>query len=170
MNNQPAKRRSLLVLALASAIGIGAGALSSLDWLATDTLPSTVAARINNTDIRTIDYQRALDLFASEKRDPLTPEDRQLVLQRLIEEELLVQYAIDAGMLRSNANVRQVVLQSMLAGFVAQINATAAENSALSSNHGSSHGSSHDSALASYLLDLRNTANIERFDLEGQQP
>ena len=88
------------------------------------------------------------------------------MLQRLIEEELLVQYAIDAGMLRSNANVRQVVLQSMLAGFVAQINATAAENIALSSNH----GSSHDSALASYLLDLRNTANIERFDLEGQQP
>jgi hypothetical protein len=59
----------------------------------------------------------------------LTAEDRILVLKRLIQEELLVQYGIEQNLLRTDRKVRSAVLQSVLAGLDIQARAAAGQDS-----------------------------------------
>jgi hypothetical protein len=105
---------------------------------------SSIAA-VNSTQIRLLEYQRALSMLASEKRDPITDQDRNLVLQRLIDEELLIQQGLNSGLIRTNMAVRTVVLQSILAGIMAEIEA----------------GNSQEQALLDYVENLKTSANIE---------
>ncbi|BFM14052.1 hypothetical protein R50073_02350 [Maricurvus nonylphenolicus] len=91
-----------VVIALAQAFGV----LSDL--------PDTVAVKVNQSEIYMTDYQRALALMASEKRGELTLQDKQLVLDRLIEEELLVQHGMSLDLLRKDKNFRSDVVQSLM--------------------------------------------------------
>jgi hypothetical protein len=85
--------------------------------------------------------------MASGKRSPLTAEDRILVLERLIQEELLVQYGTAQDLMRTDRKVRSAVLQSVLAGLDIQARATAERDS--------------DSGLQDYLTELRSSADIQ---------
>jgi len=76
--------------------------------------------------------------------------DRTLVLDRLIEEELLVQKAVNDGALRNNLSVRQRTLQTMLDSI--QSDAVAANGS---------NAESSDKALEGYIEQLRTNATIE---------
>ena len=144
---------SLKLLALAAATGIALGGLEANGWWQDSrSLPMDSAARVNHTEIRQLDYQRALGLMASGKRSPLTAEDRILVLERLIQEELLVQYGIAQDLLRTDRKVRSAVLQSVLAGLDIQARAAVKQNS--------------DNGLQDYLIELRSSANIQ---VGGQQ-
>ena len=139
---------SLKLLALAAATGIALGGLEANGWWQDSrSLPMDSAARVNHTEIRQLDYQRALGLMASGKRSPLTEEDRILVLERLIQEELLVQYGIAQDLLRTDRKVRSAVLQSVLAGLDIQARAAVKQNS--------------DNGLQDYLIELRNSADIQ---------
>ena len=80
----------------------------------------------------------------------MTLEDRELILDRLIEEELLVQQAISSGALRSDLNVRQRTLQTMLDA----IQSTSAFSTAEKSQ-------TQSFALDYYLQQLRDSASIE---------
>ena len=143
---------SLGLLALAAATGIALGGLEANGWWDSRPLTMDSAARVNHTEIRQLDYQRALGLMASGKRSPLTAEDRILVLERLIQEELLVQYGTAQDLLRTDRKVRSAVLQSVLAGLDIQARATAERDS--------------DSGLQDYLTELRSSADIH---VGGQQ-
>jgi len=139
---------SLKLLALAAATGIALGGLEANGWWQDSrSLPMDSAARVNHTEIRQLDYQRALGLMASGKRSPLTEEDRILVLERLIQEELLVQYGIAQDLLRTDRKVRSAVLQSVLAGLDIQARAAVKQNS--------------DNGLQEYLVELRSSADIQ---------
>jgi len=140
---------SALKLLLAGAsISILLGALSAVsDYGNENQLSATVVALVNHQQIRLAEYQRATELFASDKREPLTEDDRSLVLQRLIDEELLIQYGISSGLIRSDLAVRAVVLESVLAGLMVEVEATG--------------GDSAEQTLTDYLAHLRTTASIE---------
>jgi len=144
---------SLKLLALAAATGIALGGLEANGWWwDSRSLPRDSAARVNHTEIRQLDYQRALGLMASGKRSPLNAEDRILVLERLIQEELLVQYGIAQDLLRADRKVRSAVLQSVLAGLDIQARAAVKQDS--------------DNGLQDYLIELRSSADIQ---VGGQQ-
>ena len=144
---------SLKLLALAAATGIALGGLEANGWWwDSRSLPRDSAARVNHTEIRQLDYQRALGLMASGKRSPLNAEDRILVLERLIQEELLVQYGIEQNLVRTDRKVRSAVLQSVLAGLDIQARAAVKQDS--------------DNGLQDYLIELRSSADIQ---VGGQQ-
>jgi len=76
-------------------------------------------ARVNGVPIRSEDYLRAVDALASDRRAPLGEDDRRRVLDRLIEEELLVQHALSLGLARSDRRVRGDLVSAVLGSIVA---------------------------------------------------
>lgn len=129
-------------------MGILLGVLSAVsDQRNEPYLSPTAVASVNHQQIRLAEYRRALGLFASDKREPLTEDDRSLVLQRLIDEELLIQHGITSGLIRTDMAVRSAALESVLAGLMIEIEA--------------SSGDGAEQALINYLAHLRATANIE---------
>ena len=71
-------------------------------------------AKIENTKISKARFNLQIQAFASDKRSPLTQEDRDFVLERMIEEELLIQRAKDLGLLSTNTMVRGTIVQQMI--------------------------------------------------------
>jgi hypothetical protein len=71
-------------------------------------------AQINSAVIRKNEYDRAIALFRGGKRGPITDADLNLVLEKLIEEELLVQAALRNDSPRKDMKIRQRVLQTLL--------------------------------------------------------
>ncbi|MCD4722692.1 MAG: peptidylprolyl isomerase [Desulfobacula sp.] len=91
------------------AIGCLAGlalAVSSLMSSAGAVLPKGSAARVNGILISETKYLELLNAFSQDRRSDLTRDDRLFVLERMIEEELLVQQGQSLGMLQSNQSVR----------------------------------------------------------------
>ena len=76
--------------------------------------PSGVAARVNEAAISTDEYERAVEALAGDKRNPITDAVRSDVLERLIEEELLVQRGVDVGLVTSDRTVRKSIVNAMI--------------------------------------------------------
>ncbi|MDG1311611.1 MAG: hypothetical protein P8P26_06085 [Porticoccaceae bacterium] len=153
-NHRQLHESPLTTLALTATLGIFWGLVEAYHPTdhglskSIDRLDSSLA-QVNGTAIRHRDYQRALKLFASGKRGQLNSEDRQLVLERLIQEELLVQYAISTDLPRRNQKLRTALLQSVLAGLDIEARAIAPD-------------SRMNNGLEAYLTQLRNNADIQR--------
>jgi len=71
-------------------------------------------ANIEGVKITREKYLLQLEGLRTDKRSPLSKEDRQYVLERMIEEELLIKRALDMGMLRTNPMARGTVVQQMI--------------------------------------------------------
>jgi len=108
-----------------------------------------VVAWVNGTAIGKIQYIQALELLSLERRSPINDQDRSLILNRLIEEELLVQKAIQDGALRNDLDVRQRTLQTMLDSIQSESIARYGDD-----------GESSYSAVADYIEQLRDDAVI----------
>ena len=103
--------RSIALLVIGSLVGVFC--LSFLpDRLSGHNLGAV--AHVNSAAIRKDEYQRAIALFRGDKRGPLTDADLNLVLDKLIEEELLVQAALRGDSPRKDLVIRQRVLQTLL--------------------------------------------------------
>jgi len=95
------------------AIGAGAGvALAATGLVASSVtrgrgLPPGAVARVNGALVRGDDYTRSLDALERDRRAGREPADRRLVLDRLIDEELLVQRGLELGLARQDARVRR---------------------------------------------------------------
>ena len=72
-----------------------------------------------------------------------------MILRRLIEEELLVQYAMDRDLLRLDMNARRILLQSVIGGL-------AVNDRTL----GEDRGGYISPKFEDYLSELRRTADI----------
>lgn len=122
MTNNKAERRALLLLAIGSVIGIVSGVTVAFrdPGRAPRVLPDDAIALVNGRAIREEEYARALALLAADKRTEITDADRAHVLNRLIEEELLVQGGITIGLVHSHPAVRQAMTRAMLASIVAE--------------------------------------------------
>jgi parvulin-like peptidyl-prolyl isomerase len=112
----PAAARAHWLLAAGAALGLALAAASLLAGAGGGRgLPEGAAASVNGAVIRSEELERLLAALASDRRSPLGPEDRRHVLDRLIEEELLVQHGVELGLLRSDRRVRADLVSAVLA-------------------------------------------------------
>ena len=78
------------------------------------------AAKIEDQLIPYERFQIQLEGLAKDKRSPLTNRDKEYVLERMIEEELLIKRAIDLGMLENNPMARGTIVQQMIKNIVTE--------------------------------------------------
>jgi len=86
-------------------------------------LMSDVAALVNDNEIKSIDYLTATAMIEEDKRGELTIEDYQLVIDRLIEEELLFQYGLENGIIYQ-VDISKKIIDNMLANVFSDITST----------------------------------------------
>ncbi len=122
MASEQANRRALLLLTAGSVIGVLLGIAMALQGRGSDGggLPDDAIALVNGRPISEEEYTRAVALLAGDKRTKVTEADRAHALNRLIEEELLVQQGIASGLVDTNPTVRQAITQAMLASIAAE--------------------------------------------------
>ena len=111
------KRYQLSVLgwlALSSLLGALLGLIDAEEWAFTTAGDEGYAAEVNGSEITSVNYQRALALVSKDRREPMKLADQQLVMQRLIEAELLVQFAAQNNLVRLNPRLRSAILQSLV--------------------------------------------------------
>lgn len=103
------------LLLLASIIGTLLAIYSIMDSNNNySSLPDNVAAVINDKIIPSERYQTVIQLIKNDKRDDLTDNDRKMALERIIEEELLVQYAYQNGFLEADDLLRKSIVRSVV--------------------------------------------------------
>ena len=78
------------------------------------------AAKIEDVTIPMEKYLMQLEGLASDKRSPITESDKEYVLERMIEEELLIKRALDLGMLDNNPIARGTIVQQMIKTIIAE--------------------------------------------------
>lgn len=115
-------RRPLGLLLGGTVVGVIAAAAGLLTSgsNASAGLPADAAARVNDRIVLREDYSRLLTALANDKRSPIGPEQRKYVLDRLIEEELLIQRGLELGLAHHDARVRKDLTMSMIESIVAE--------------------------------------------------
>ena len=71
-------------------------------------------ARVGDVEISRAKYLLLVDGLNTDKRAPLREGDKSFVLERMIEEELLIQRAKDLGMFSTNTMIRGTIVQQMI--------------------------------------------------------
>lgn len=77
------------------------------------------AALVNGQPISREDVERALASVGADRRAALTRQDRDKVLERLIEDELLAQRAVSLGLASTDPNARKVLIRGLIDSLVA---------------------------------------------------
>ncbi len=113
------QRRALLWLTAGAIVGIGFGAFGLLAGAAGGRgLPDGAAASVNGNFIARDGYERLVSGLDADTRQPITPELRVRVLERMIDEELLVQRGLELGLARSDRRVRANITTAMIRSVV----------------------------------------------------
>ena len=108
------------------AIGAGAGVVLAASGLVASSvtrgrgLPPGAVARVNGALVRGDDYTRSLDALERDRRAGAEPADRRFVLDRLIDEELLVQRGLELGLARQDARVRRDLTAAVIDAVVTE--------------------------------------------------
>ena len=114
-------RRPIALLGLGAVVGIALAVASLLSPSGTAALPEGALARVNSTLIRESQFERAVAAMESDRRSALTSADRRHILDRLIDEELLVQYGLALGLAERDRRVRSDLVSAVLASQVASV-------------------------------------------------
>ena len=88
-------------------------------------------ALVNDVPIKNESYLRALDRYSSDSKNKMDDEDRAWVLQRLIEEELLVQRGFSLGMITSDNDVRGAIVRTLISSINTEAEAIVPEEEEL---------------------------------------
>ncbi len=112
-------RRPTVLLAAGAVLGalLAAAGLTASGGRA---LPPDVVALVNQSPIRTEDYVSMCQAVAGDRKAPLETPDKQRVLDRLIEEELLVQRGLTLDLPRLDRRVRADLTQTVIDGIASQ--------------------------------------------------
>jgi hypothetical protein len=96
-------------------IGLALAALNALTGgqARNAALPPGAVARVNAATILRADLARALNAVSMGKRNAITDEDKAVILQRLIEEELLVQRAMQRGLAEQDPVLRNALVNAV---------------------------------------------------------
>jgi hypothetical protein len=115
------ERRTAILLALGAAAGLGLAATGLLSSAPPDpeALPEGAVARVNEVLIPGEDFERLVAGLESDSKGPIDEADRRHVLDRMIDEELLVQRALDLGLARLDRRVRADLTSALIASIVA---------------------------------------------------
>lgn len=129
----PPPRRPLWLLAagtLAGALAAAAG-LFAAGPQPSDSLPDDAAASVNGQIVSRDDYARLLSALASDKRGAVDAADRRFVLDRLVDEELLIQRGLELGLAHHDARVRKDLTMAMVESVVAEFRDLEVDSGAL---------------------------------------
>ena len=109
------------LLFLGAGIGLALAAFGLLENRSDHTsLPSGVAARVGEQMIRRIDYERVLAGVEADRRNQIDEETRRRVLARMIDEELLVQRALELGLAGIDRRVRGELTSGLIDSIVGE--------------------------------------------------
>ena len=100
-------------------------------------LPIGAIARVGGKIITQERYLRVLNDLAADKRAPLSAEDRQFVIDRLVDEELLIQRGMELGLAESSPEIRKAMAAAVIAQLVAEAEANPPDEEALRHLYGS---------------------------------
>jgi hypothetical protein len=116
-------KADLRILAVGALAGLVIAAIGILQRDAPpDMLPENSIARVNDVLIGRDVYKRAISRATNYAGQPVDGDDA-MTLQRLIEDELLIQRGVELGMTRSDAAVRQALIDSLIASVTAEADA-----------------------------------------------
>lgn len=112
----PDSHRPVALLAVGAVVGLGMAALGLLSAppQTNDALPREAAAFVNGVEIQRGKLMRLVAGLESNLGREATPEEQHHVLDRLIEEELLVQRGLELGLARHDPGVRAKLVSAML--------------------------------------------------------
>jgi hypothetical protein len=114
-----AERRTVALLAIGAVAGLIAAASAIVAPASYPRgVPPDAVAMVNDVVIRRDDYLRLLAGFESDARGEVDATDRQHVLDRMIDEELLVQRALDLGLARIDRRVRADLTSALITSIV----------------------------------------------------
>lgn len=119
--NEDPSARSLGLLLLGAALGLGLASLGLLESRpAVHELPPGAAAQVGDRVIRRVDYERVLAGVAGDLRSPVDDALRRRVLERMVDEELLVQRALDLGLAVVDRRIRGELTSGLIDSIVAE--------------------------------------------------
>lgn len=111
-------QRSALLLAIGASAGLALATWGLLGDVASARLPDGAIARVNGTVIRSEDFERLVAAVLQDMRTPDESKARERVLERMIDEELLIQRALDLGLIHLDRKVRADLTSSVIASVV----------------------------------------------------
>jgi parvulin-like peptidyl-prolyl isomerase len=109
----------LLTLGVAAGVIAAAAGLLRTDRTVSGALPAGVVARVNGQPLASDVYERAVNALAQDRKSELTEADRRFVLDRLIDEELLLQRALELGLARDDPRTRNFLTSALISSVVA---------------------------------------------------
>lgn len=127
----PASPRGAWLLAFGAAAGLALAAWGLLGEAAGGGLPEGTIARVNDTLLREDDFERLVAAVLEDMRTPDETKARKRVLDRMIEEELLIQRALDLGLVHLDRKVRADLTSSMITSVIADIKDRQADDAEL---------------------------------------
>ncbi len=120
-----AARLPRLLLLLGLGTGTALAASSLLRQREGPALPPSAVARVGQRLILRDEWLKAVAAVSSERRTPLTSADQQQILNRLIDEELLVQHGLELGLVEKDQRLRgELVSEVMISTYSANGSAT----------------------------------------------
>ena len=158
------KQWPLIGLAIAACLGALFAVLALTGAIRDNAFDDSLVAAVNGTGLQLAEYQRAVQLFDSEKRFGVNQADRSLILERMIEEELLVQHGVELGLVRRNQPVRAEVLQSVIVSLTSELQA-----GEVASGDVDRQEKARDDRLIEYIGHLRESATIRWSTAPEQQ-
>ncbi|MDZ4775157.1 MAG: peptidylprolyl isomerase [Alphaproteobacteria bacterium] len=99
---------------VAGIIGLAAAAVSAIGAPDVATFGAGAAALVDGRPIPKEAAARAVEALRNDKRNAVTKQDERAALERLIEEELLVQRGVELGLAETDLGARKAIVQSML--------------------------------------------------------
>ena len=116
------RRRPLVLLSLGAVAGIvlATWGLFAPGGESTGLLAADAVASVNGAPIRRDDYERMIAAVEQDTRAPIDDAVRKRVLDRMIEEELLVQRALDLGLAKLDRQVRANLTGALIQSVVSE--------------------------------------------------
>jgi parvulin-like peptidyl-prolyl isomerase len=113
-----------LLLAAGAGLGIALGIAGLLGASGGAGLAGDVAARVNGQAVAMEEYRQTLASVAADRRAGVDESDRRRVLDRMIDEELLVQRGLELGLARQDVRVRRDLVAAVVDAVVTEADAT----------------------------------------------
>lgn len=135
-------RTRLLLLTLGAITGLVLASTGLVEhWsLPSSGLPGNVVARVGDRLIPRERYQQLLNDLAADKRTPVSDEDRQFVLDRLIDEELMILRGVELGLPETSPEIRKAIAGAVIMQVVTEAQVSMPEDAELLSLYDSDPG------------------------------
>jgi len=112
---------TLLWVGAVAGLVLAARGLVANDVREGDALPERVIARVNGSEILTDDYMRLVAGLERDTREAADEKSRRHVLDRMIDEEVLVQRGLELGLAESDRRIRANITAAMIRSILVEI-------------------------------------------------